>query len=640
MLWDVADDPRGALRWSLSKLRGLVDAPNEPRIVADREHARLEGGNVEVDFWLAASAAREPDTLSLERLETIASSFRGELLEGLDLEEFEEYRAWSTALRDEALRAHRALLRAWRTRAETPEHALVPARRLVLLDPSDETLRAELVTLLGRAGNLDEARKQVAIAKRVLGAVAPTGPLRSAEAALGREAPAPAPVEVLPPRPPPPIAFVPSMRSAVHGLRLVGREAELADLGQLLDRTKASGRVRVVLVTGEPGIGKSRLLAEAPFEARRRGGFALEGTAYEPERASPFAAWRDLARRAPVASLGGDAAKHAQAVRDPDASPGALRDAMVALLRPTKGLGLVVLDDAHWLDEASAELLHHVCREHDRSPLLVLLGARDVELADNLPLVRTLRALRRARAVEERALGALDREGISRLVNLVAPQSDAERAFQESGGNPLFALELARNEGSNHPGTLGLLVRERLERLNAEALDVLRWAAVLGSTFRVRPLAEVTGGTANVLPALELLERHALLGAVLDFADPGGTYQFGHEVVQRTVYGELSEPRRRLMHREVALVLSRLHAADPSKAAEIAHHAIRAHEPTLAYEACANAARHCAKLDAMGQAHGFLRQARAQLDGLMEPLRGEAAVRLDALEAELGREAS
>lgn len=650
LLWDVADDPRGALRWSLSKLRALVDDEGATRIVADRESIRLEARGAHVDLWEVRQVAARPEEQTTEALERAASRFRGELLEGLELEEFEEFQSWCVALREEARRARAAIASALVARhASDPERAIAPARTLVQLDPADEEARARLVRLLGACGRVREARQQVESGKRALGdALRPTGPLREAERALRDDASrASAAIEAAPPPAPPPIARAMVVRSAVHGLRLVGRERELARVGEILDAARARSRLHVIWIGGEPGVGKSRFLAECMTEARRRGGTAIDGCAYEPERARPYGLWVDALRRVSPATLGPRLASELAPVLAPGGADGAaagrerLYAAVIEVLHQlaaSAAPALLTIDDAQWCDEASAELLHHAARSLRDRPIVLALGARDAELGDNPGLVRTLRALRRDRVVEEVTLGPLDRDATARLARLVAPGSDAETVYRESGGNPLFALEIARAGALDRElaPSLGAVVRDRVERLPAEALEVLRWASVLGATFRVRVLAELVSiSTPELLSSLELLERHALIGGVVDLEDPGGTYQFGHEIVQRVVYADVSHPRRRLMHLEAARALDRLRDGDDARAAEVAHHAIRAAEPALAARACEAVARWSARLSAWPSARTLVRRGKRQAEQLAEPARGEISRALDAIAAEI-----
>jgi DNA-binding SARP family transcriptional activator len=162
LLWDVTDDPRGALRWSLSRLRALVDEPDTRRIVADRESVSLDRTGLEIDLFAARATAtrldREGAAVGVDELERAAGAFRGELLEGLDLADFDEFCAWCVAEREEARRLQARLARAliaWL--AADPERALPHARTLVGVEPLDDAARVDLVRMLAAVGRLPEA---------------------------------------------------------------------------------------------------------------------------------------------------------------------------------------------------------------------------------------------------------------------------------------------------------------------------------------------------------------------------------------------------------------------------------------------------------------------------------------------------
>lgn len=170
LLWDVADDPRGALRWSLAKLRPLVDDPGRVRLVADRDSVRLDTAELAVDaVELRRAVEGGLDALDTERLAALASSLGGVFLEGLELTEFRDFHGWCVAERESARARHAALLHALLGRlGDDPDAALPHARALVEVAPLDEEARGTLIALLGVAGRRDEARQQFEAGTRVL----------------------------------------------------------------------------------------------------------------------------------------------------------------------------------------------------------------------------------------------------------------------------------------------------------------------------------------------------------------------------------------------------------------------------------------------------------------------------------------
>jgi DNA-binding SARP family transcriptional activator/pimeloyl-ACP methyl ester carboxylesterase len=169
MFWDVTDDPRGALRWSLSKLR-VLDDEDAPRIVADRQTVAFEPAGATVDaLEVRAAAAGGVDGLSTARLRELVALYRGDFLEGLELPDFDDYQAWRVAEREQFRQLHARLLRALVARLDgTPEEALGPARELVRLDPASASARAALVRLLAATGRREEAEEHVHLGRQQL----------------------------------------------------------------------------------------------------------------------------------------------------------------------------------------------------------------------------------------------------------------------------------------------------------------------------------------------------------------------------------------------------------------------------------------------------------------------------------------
>lgn len=161
LFWDVADDPKAALRWSLSKLRPLLDDKGVTRILADRDTVRFEPAGADVDvFEVERMAKSQLEDLGAEELEALLRRFRGPFIEGLELDDFAEFQAWCVAERQRFRSLHERLLRALIDRTiKDPEAALTPARKLVQLCPADEAARASLVRLLYLTGRRDEAQE-------------------------------------------------------------------------------------------------------------------------------------------------------------------------------------------------------------------------------------------------------------------------------------------------------------------------------------------------------------------------------------------------------------------------------------------------------------------------------------------------
>ncbi|HEX7828927.1 MAG TPA: hypothetical protein VF787_04700, partial [Thermoanaerobaculia bacterium] len=184
------------------------------------------------------------------------------------------------------------------------------------------------------------------------------------------------------------------------------------------------------------------------------------------------------------------------------------------------------------------------------------------------------------------------------LVSAIDPHADTRRIFAESGGNPLYAIELARSRAGDNSGGISRLIRDRVERLPDDAAEVLRWCAILGLSFSVRHLEQAAGRAVEpLLRALDVLERQDFIRAEPSRKD---VYAFAHDVVRRAVYQDLTEARRRLMHLRVAGILP--------DAAEIAHHAALGGDVALAARSCVEAGRRCLRLFAGAEADALARR--------------------------------
>jgi TolB-like protein/Flp pilus assembly protein TadD len=191
MFWDVPDDPRGALRWSLSKIRPLVDEPALPRLVADRQSVELSAENLAIDLF-SAQACTEAKAPATSDLVLAASLFRGPLLADLDLPANSEFHTWLLGLREDARKLQAQILRTLTERLSAiPQEALPYARELVRVDPFDETAWVLLIGTLASAGRDGEIRQQYDAGLRSLSEVGGgSGPLlrawRAAQATADR----------------------------------------------------------------------------------------------------------------------------------------------------------------------------------------------------------------------------------------------------------------------------------------------------------------------------------------------------------------------------------------------------------------------------------------------------------------------
>ena len=594
LLWEVPDDPLGSLRWSLSKLRHLLDDKERSRVLADRSSVGVETEGISIDMReLRLLVTGDLAKVPTEALEAASTRYRGNVLEGLEFSNFHDFHAWCMAEREQSLRDRAALLTELvRRRADDPEQALPYVRALVGLSPYEESHRATLIRLLNAARQFGEAEEQYQLGLRILkeAAIPSSGALLAARRAPRIDAP--------PKREP--VAAMPELAAVPVASGLFGRGAEIAFIVDTLAEVTSKGRCAMLLLSGAPGIGKTRVLQTTQALARDRGAFVLQASAFESGAIRPFALWIDALREQDSTvqdSMFGDREM-------------ANRDRLFARLsdfvaeESAKHPMVVLFDDVQWCDESSAAALHYVARINRERAFLGLLAARDNELRDNAPVQQALRGLRRDGLLREIDLGPLPRDALRQLINERAPGADSERLSAECGGNPLLAIELARAMISGSvSGSLGDLIRERLARFGVVGAEVLRWAALLSPRIDVANLAKVSGlDAAEVGAVLDIAQRQGMLQATnrgLDFA---------HELIARAVYNDISPLRRQVMHRRIAELLEKDTAQDLARAADLAHHATLSGDPGLAARAMVSAGRLCLRFFANDDAASSARK--------------------------------
>jgi DNA-binding SARP family transcriptional activator len=583
LLWEVPDDPRGSLRWSLTKLRRLLDDETQQRIVADRSSVGMDLAGVAIDAQdLRSLAAGALSTVATSALEEAVSRHRGNFLEGLEFSNFHHFHTWCVGEREQALRDRAALLiELVARRAAEPGLALPHARSLVGLFPYDEHHRSTLIRLLNEARQLPEAEEQYQLGLRMLKEVgaSSSGALLAARRPPRIDMPPKMVPTALPSAAAPDVA--PSLPAAGRGL--VGRELELDTLAAMLSDTSAQRRACVCLLRGVPGIGKSCLLEAAGGLAQAHGALVLHAAAFETDAIRPYALWTDALRALDPALQ--------QAVFG-GAEP-AQRDGLFARLsdaiadKLAQGPVVLLVDDAQWCDESSAAALLYVARMNKAGPLFALLAARDSDARDNVPLQQAVRGLRRDGLLREIPLGPLARPDLLALIERHAPGADSRRLSIDCGGNPLLAIELARAERAGDAGeSLDELVHDRLRRFGAVGAEVMRWAAVLSARIDIGLLVKASGlEDAAVGESFEHAERHGMLRV----GDRG--LRFAHDLIARAIYTDISPLRRQVMHRRIAELLERDTAQDLARAAELAHHATLSADAGLAARAMVSAGR-------------------------------------------------
>ena len=578
----------------------------------------------------------------LQTLKTAIGLFRGEFLDGLDLPVCYRFQEWCLAERAAFSVLRLGAIRALVDRlSDRPEEALVHARALVAADPLSEDGHARVIRLLSRLGRRREAMSQYEQARGVLereAGVGLSGVLESARRAIGRA--------VVEPRARPEAEQVEEETAgrgrARSDIPLIGRAAERAAIDRLVSATANGRATSVLLVTGEPGIGKSRLLDHLADRMTMIGGRCLRGRAFEAEAAHSYGAWIDAFRTVSPDTLPEDTRQHLALLRPEFGRPPAastdrarLFDSVLSMLRHIARAAplAVVLDDLQWLDEASSALLHYVARMPNAPEgLLVACAARSGELADNHTVLRALQTLGRDGRVLELPLAALSAAETTELVRAIDPGIDAAAVFAQCDGNPLFALELSERhrQGRQDPGlSLQAVIADQFATMDVHCRSLVTWASAQGRTFDPGLLGQLTGlQSAALLAALEKLERRGIIRTA-------GThhYDFVHDLVRRTAYQATSQPRRKLIHGQIARILDGMVATNDDVAGDLVRHAELAGEHALAARACVVAGERSLRLFANTDAITLARRGRAHLQQLPDDrLRRELAIALFRIE--------
>ncbi len=385
------------------------------------------------------------------------------------------------------------------------------------------------------------------------------------------------------------------------GAPLVGRQDVLAYLGGVLARAR-TGSGGLVLVTGEAGIGKTRLVEEV---TRQADGFAVHWTWCTAEQsAGSLRPWSQLLRGLTSSTRVAERVQASPALRGLLAGGGetdALSRAMLSadlldVLRVAteRQPMLLVLDDLHDAQSSTLRLLVDLAGQLRSSALVVVATARDSSA--EWQGREQLRGLLLGQA-HRLALGPLGLEEVRLLLGDRADQ--AERLLERTGGNALLVTEMARTPEDEPPASLRAMVMTRVARLSEDAQDVVAAAAVLGPRFRLDVLADASGRSLGDVSA----RLHEAVDASLVVLDASGTARFRHELVRDAVVGELPAADREARHRDSAAALATLlERGRDVEAAEVAAHLLRAGPDADPLPATVEAARRAAAMGAYDDA--------------------------------------
>lgn len=404
-----------------------------------------------------------------------------------------------------------------------------------------------------------------------------------------------------------------SMLDHIARGRMVGREHELAE-ARLHWKKALLGEGRLLLISGEPGIGKSRLMREIVTQVEVSGQLALIGECYA-EGGAPYNPFAQILRKIMLSSKDNLAALPNYVLADlltiapdlrisfPDTSPNVQLDPQAEQQRLFENLVilferlsqhravLLAIEDVHWADQGSLSLLRHLARRLQNQRIMFAITYREVELEKGRPAHEILQSLHRERSVHRIKLSRLPPSATRALLETIFSEMITpdflESIYRETEGNPFFIEEVCKalvESGKLHfengrwlmpdmenlevPQSVRIAIQSRIDKLPASAQQTLNLASILGREFDFNTLL-VAGemDETALIEALEYAERAQLIDEVSSQA--GGTFAFAHALIPFTVLEGISGIRRRRMHRRVAESIEQTH---PNQIEMLAYH--------------------------------------------------------------------
>jgi DNA-binding SARP family transcriptional activator len=642
--------PDSALGSVLAKVRRVLG----PDTIAGRQAlalrlpagAQVDVRDVDERIERAEHALAEDDpATALEAAQTVLDILDRPLLANLDGDWIAPWRRRFDELAPRALEiAARAGLALGAGRLPAAERA---AAALVAREPFREGGHALLIRAQARQGNVAEAllsfdRLRVRLRDEL--GTSPSPSLVALHEDLLRAGPpaaASAPDE-------PPARTVSAVTSTMIEGAFCGRGEPTLRLRSCWEQCVA-GQIRLALIVGDPGAGKTRLAAQFAEEVHAGGGTVLYGRADE-DALLPHQAFVEAVRQL-IAQ--GDAELAAAAEQDreillrllPDlAAPGATRagqaddadhtlryrlfEAVAGLLRAAlrRSPVLLVLDDLHWADKPTLLLMRHLLRHPQLRGLLVVGAFRDAEVDRGHPLTDLLGDLRRELRYDRLTLGGLDLDATralvaDRLARDVTP-AFVRRLHAQTEGNPFFVEETIRAlvdagvpggeplsedalERLDVPDGVAEIVARRVGNLSAAAAEALTAASVAGRGFRLEVVAQIVGASPEQV--MGALEECMAAGLACEEPDRVDAFAFSHGLVREVLYRGLSVSRRTRLHHAVAQALEALARTESVNPAALAQHFAQARHftgPGPARRYAIEAARRATELLAYEEAAG------------------------------------
>lgn len=451
------------------------------------------------------------------------------------------------------------------------------------------------------------------------------------------------------------------LQQIVQG-RLVGRQKEIDLLRQHWQQVQ-QGQAQLILISGEPGVGKTRLANEMISFSRMHGAIMLRGGCYEYEATVPYLpiteALRDWVHNQPQEQLkeklGDNASELAKLAPEIESKIGSLnpnpslspdQERLRMFDHVARFLGqlasdralLLFIDDLHWADQGTLSLVHYLLRRLRNERMMIVGGYREVELDRNHPLAAALVEWNRERLVTRIQLGRLTKEDCARLLASMFEQDEVspdftEAIFRETEGNPFFIeevvkalidsgqiyrenMEWQRNDVADLaiPQSIKEAIGRRLSRLSRGSIEVLQYAAILGKVFNFQELMMIyENGSSEVLERENYL-INALddgLDAQLIRAAEGETFSFTHDKIRETLYKDLNSIRRRRLHQKIAQAIELDFAALPNTnhLPDLAYHYLQGGNLQKGMQYAIQAGEHARKLYANDEALQYYYQA-------------------------------
>ena len=382
---------------------------------------------------------------------------------------------------------------------------------------------------------------------------------------------------------------------AADGRALVGRDDDLIKWQLRLEGT-LQGSGALVLISGEAGIGKTSFALACLESARAFGMACAIGRCYERPLVPAFAPWVDLLTD-PQAVLNADVLPQPFGHDPPAQSAYQLKQAVVGLLRATATAHpfVLLLEDVHWADQDSLELLDFVTRRLDDLSLLVIATYRSEDVHRYHPLHDLLPHLQRDRPVDVLRLGTLTEADTAQFVESRCDQSSHELAaylHARSDGNPLFLFHLLRDlveerllprdakgrllppvQNVQVPIMLREIITQRVVRLGSDVEALLQVASAVGHEWDLAVVEKVLGWPEDRL--LDALER-ALTAKIVSGTDaPSDLHRFSHGLIREVMYTQQVARRRKQLHARIGALLEErppVHRGIGTDSASLAYH--------------------------------------------------------------------